>query len=356
MKHIRILLKKVIVGVLVVNIIAGGLLRGRVANINAGSKQLYIVQMSSKDSITTLSMTNSEAEKLKNNKGIISVENDSMMKGCGKRKNKENHINWDKTCDQQWNLKMINANGYKLTKSSSHDKIKVAIIDSGIDYSSDIDVCERKNFIPNQDDRSILYEDGSGHGTAVAGIIAAKRNDIGITGVNENVSLYSAKVLDENNQAPVSRVIQAIEWAIQKKVNIINLSLGMSQYSKALHDVIKRAVDENILIIAAVGNGTDIEYPAAFEETIAVGSIDANGQLSNRSATGDKVDVVAPGEQILSTSAFEGIMASSGTSMAVPHVTGIASILWQKNKNVSAEFIRKLICESAKNIGVNIDH
>lgn len=83
-------------------------------------------------------------------------------------------------------------------------KVKVAIIDSGIDYTSDIDVYLRKNFIPGEDEISVIYEDITGHGTSVAGIIAAKDNEDGITGINPNVELYSARVLDKNLSAPIS--------------------------------------------------------------------------------------------------------------------------------------------------------
>lgn len=252
----------------------------------------------------------------------------------------------------QWNLQMINANnGNRLKEKKKRHKIKVAIIDSGVDYSDDIDIVYRKNFIPNEDNIPILFEDGSGHGTSVAGIIAAKDNDEGITGINEDVELYSAKVLDENNCAPVSRVIEAINWAIDEKVDIINMSFGTSTYSVDLENVIKRAKAKGILLVASAENGGGVEYPAAYDEVMAVGAVGADGKISEESSTGFEIDVTAPGEQISSTGAFDGIMISGGTSMAAPHVTGIASVLWQKNKNVPADFIEKLICGSAKEAG-----
>lgn len=296
------------------------------------------------DKIDSFMLTKNEVKSLQKRDGIVHVEPDAVMNGSGKKYKKQNKVN-----DLQWNLEMINANK-RLTRRSCSDKIKVAIIDSGIDYSSDIDVFERKNFIPEHDEISILYEDGSGHGTSVAGIIAAKNNSQGITGINENVELYSAKVLDENNQAPISRVVQAIDWAVEKGVNIINMSLGTPHYSAILHDAVKRAKDKGILIIAAAGNSDEVEYPAAFRETLAVGAIKADGKISEDSVTDENVDVFAPGEQILSTSAFDGVMAFAGTSMAAPHVTGIAATLWQKNTKMPAEFIAGLICSSARKI------
>lgn len=304
--------------------------------------------------IATVSLSKEEVSKLENSSETVIIEPDTAMSGSMKADNKRVYQKWDKNEDFQWNLNMIEADELG-GNSNKNAKIKVAVVDSGIDFSEDIEVYERMNFVPNEDEVSPLYEDGTGHGTSVAGIIAAKENDKGITGVNENVELYSAKVLDGNNRAPISRVIEAINWAIEKKVNIINLSLGTSCYSEALHSAIKRATDKGILIVCAAGNGGAVEYPAAFAETLAVGSVRADGTVGSDSSVGNEIDVVAPGEQIMSTAAFDGVIASGGTSMAAPHVTGVAARLWEKNPSVDAEFIKKLICDSAKSVG-DVEH
>lgn len=158
------------------------------------------------------------------------------------------------------------------------DPVKVAILDSGVDYTEDIDVYMRKNFIPGEDEISVIYEDISGHGTSVAGIIAAKDNDEGITGINPYVQLYSARILDENKQAPASRVVAAIDWAIEQDVDIINISFGTTVDSEEIHAAIRRAYDAGILIVAAAGNNGVVEYPAAFDEVVAVGAVDAKGE------------------------------------------------------------------------------
>ena len=158
------------------------------------------------------------------------------------------------------------------------DPVKVAILDSGVDYTEDIDVYMRKNFIPGEDEISVIYEDISGHGTSVAGIIAAKDNDEGITGINPYVQLYSARILDENKQAPASRVVAAIDWAIEQDVDIINISFGTTVDSEEIHAAIRRAYDAGILIVAAAGNNGVVEYPAASDEVIAVGAVDAKGE------------------------------------------------------------------------------
>ncbi len=136
----------------------------------------------------------------------------------------------------------------------------------------------RKNFIPGEDEISVIYEDISGHGTSVAGIIAAKDNDEGITGINPYVQLYSARILDENKQAPASRVVAAIDWAIEQDVDIINISFGTTVDSEEIHAAIRRAYDAGILIVAAAGNNGVVEYPAAYDEVVAVGAVDAKGE------------------------------------------------------------------------------
>lgn len=159
--------------------------------------------------------------------------------------------------------------------------------------------------------------------------------------------------MDENNSAPVSRVVEGIYWAIEQKVNIINLSLGTSVDSPILKKAIKEAENAGILIIASAGNDETkcVEYPAAYDEVIAVASIDHNGVHSKNSATGKEIELSAPGEKILSASCFDGEIITSGTSMATPHVVGVAARLWGKDIHKSADFIRQLMNVTANDMG-----
>lgn len=125
----------------------------------------------------------------------------------------------------------------------------------------------------------------------------------------------------------------------------------MKEDSQALHNAIKDAYNAGILLIAAAGNTSQVEYPAAYEEVVAVGAVDSDGIVCDNSAKGDEIELVAPGEKIASTGGYEGILISSGTSMAAPHVTGLASLLWQKDMSMSSEFIRSLLKASANNYG-----
>lgn len=316
---------------------------------------LILAEKDGKKEVSVASLSTREAMRLqKTGDHILVVEEDGYVVGSKNDKvKKEKHkkkvkVKSSKGSEYEWNIQAVQADGVSET---STQKVKVAILDSGIDYTGDIDVKMRKNFIPGQDTVYAIYEDSVGHGTNVAGIIAAKDNDIGITGLNPNVELYSARILDDNLQAPISRVVDAIYWAIDNKVNIINISFGTMTDSEALHQAIKDAYDQGILIIAAAGNHGEVEYPAAYEEVIAVGSVDTNGDRSDGSAVGEELELVAPGEQILSTGSFGGVSVGDGTSLAAPHVTGIASILWQKDLSCSSDFIRTLLATSANQYG-----
>lgn len=208
----------------------------------------------------------------------------------------------------------------------------------------------KKNLVPGEENVTPLFEDTSGHGTSIAGIIAAKDNEKGIMGINQNVEIYSARVLDDYNMAPISRVVEGIYWAIENNVNIISLSFGTSTDSAVLKKAIEDATNKGILIIAAAGNcgqNKKVEYPAAYEEVMAVGAVDANGNVSEYCSIGEELDILAPGDNIKSTGSFEGVMVSSGTSMAVPHVVGVATSLWEKDLDSSCDFVKELIKVSA---------
>lgn len=274
-----------------------------------------------------------------------SNSNSSLVPGKLKKKNGKN-VNHGNANGKAWNQKMI-----QIEDSKSQGKVvKIALIDSGVNFSSDIDVIERKNFIEN-DECNVLYEDFSGHGTAIAGIIAALDNEEGISGINPKVELYSARVLNDNLEAPIGKIVEAINWAIDKNVDIINLSFGISQNYVELENVIERANKEGILLVAAAGNDGEIVYPAAYDEVMAVGSVDAQGNPSVLYDNGAALEIMAPGENILASGIFEGVNGVSGTSFAAPHVVGAASVLMEMNPEMPADYIRMLLDYSANLYG-----
>lgn len=298
-------------------------------------------QVVSDENIVVCKMTESEAKKLQQNEDGIIVEMDSeILTSSNKLKKQKKALK-----NTEWNMKAIHAE--KAVDNKTEDNIKVAVIDSGVDDYNDIKLSGSINLLPGEEEVSPLYVDVTGHGSSVAGIIAAEDNGEGITGIAPEAELYSAKVFDSENRSTVSRIIDAIYWAIENKVNIINMSFGTVKDSSALHQAVQDAKANGILMVAAAGNGNQIEYPAAYEEVMAVGSVNAEGEVSKISAKGNELEIVAPGEQICSTGAFGGVVTAGGTSMSAPHIAGVAAKLWGKDRSVSAEFIRQLINASA---------
>ncbi len=289
-----------------------------------------------------------------------SGESQDIVRGFGSKikdkrqkeiKVKVNQGNQGTRNGKSWNQQMIQAGNINAGKAEEFSrKIKIAVIDSGINFSTDLPVAVRKNFIP-EDERNVLYEDPSGHGTVVAGIIAALDNDEGITGINPRVELYSARVLDENLEAPVRRIVEAIGWAVEQDVDIINMSFGLTKNVKELEEAVERASEAGILLVAAAGNGETVAYPAAYDEVIAVGSVTAEGLAAEGSTGGEALELMAPGENILSSGIFGGVTGMSGTSMAAPHVAGVASVLMELNPEMSADYIRMLLNYSANLYG-----
>lgn len=239
------------------------------------------------ENILVTEMTETEAHSIESESGVVLVEEDGLVAASinnnsqnNKEKTQANKKDTSKNnVDKEWNIEAVNADDEnKDSIIASSDKIKVAIIDSGLDVTENIDVAGRINLIPGEEEVLPLFEDTTGHGTSIAGIIAANETYeySDVKGINDQVELYSAKVLDYTNSAPISRVIEGIYWAIDQSVDIINLSFGTTQNSEALYLAIKAAYDAGILIIAASGNaGGAIEYPAAYPEVMAVGSVDA---------------------------------------------------------------------------------
>ena len=176
--------------------------------------------LSQKHDLAMVALTADQKETLKKDAKVNYVEPDVMVTACGyygahDKKVKKYKKNTQK---QEWNMQMIH--GGK-GKKSVKKKIKVAVLDSGVDDGNDLDLAYSATLVPGEEEMSPLFMDGSGHGNGVAGLIAAKDNKEGITGVNPNAEIYSIRVLDDDNRAPLSRIIEGIYMAIDQKVNII---------------------------------------------------------------------------------------------------------------------------------------
>lgn len=309
--------------------------------------------------LVSLELSGKEAEQLETNQNVEFVEEDKEVSACGEKyfagKDKKKHKKVEKRHKKneskvEWNVQMIHAEN---KAKKSNNKVKIAILDSGVDWGNDIDLAYQTSLVPGEEEMTQMFMDGSGHGSSVASLIAAKDNGEGITGINPNAEIYSYRVLGDGNKAPISRVVEAIYMAINHKVNIINMSFGISEYSETLEKAVQDAADAGILVVAAAGNtGSEgVQYPAAYDEVMAVGAVDKDGSVEQYSAKGEELDLVAPGELVRTTGFIGSEEVVSGTSLAAPQVAEAASLIMEKNLNASPEFVRGLLNETANLYG-----
>ena len=308
------------------------------------SDDVVDIQNLQQNNILKVELTADQAEKLDQNKNVI-VEKDTMMTSSSDSETVDRQIKH--MAAEQWNRKALQAENITTGK----DIVKVAVLDSGIDKTSDIVLEDAVNFVPDQG-----VDDQTGHGTIVSNLLAkSDETKDGIITTGDNIKLSEVRVLDENNQAPVSRVVEGLQWCIDHQIDIVNMSFGMDSNSQVLHQVIQQMQEKGILMIAAAGNngeqaGTHVQYPAAYSEVIGVGSVDENLSYSSFSAKGDQVELMAPGENIPITTYWDIQGVGSGTSYAAPQVTAIAAALWSRNKDRSAQDIRGILTQSARRI------
>ncbi|MBI2176611.1 S8 family peptidase [Candidatus Woesearchaeota archaeon] len=243
-----------------------------------------------------------------------------------------------RTKSSLWNLEAIGA--YKAQQYASGDGVKVAVIDTGIDYSHSqlrgrFGSDKGYDFVNNTEEPM----DENGHGTHVAGIVAS----VGY-GVAPGSGLYAVRVLDENGSGSEADAIAGIEWCIKNKVDVANMSFGSPVASQALEEVCSYAWQQGILLVAAAGNnGYGANYPAAFgESVIAVAAVDEELGHPDFSSIYETNDIAAPGVGILSTYLDERYATLTGTSMASPHVAGsLALALSISHEGSSLEDVMK---------------
>jgi subtilisin family serine protease len=267
---------------------------------------------------------------------------------------------YTKELDQTWGVKHIGA-GLVHDSGSFGANIKVAVIDSGISPHSDLAGISGGYDFVNDDSNPA---DDNGHGTHVAGTIAALRNGSGVVGAAPEVELYALKVLGASGGGSFSSVIAALEWAVNEGIQVTNNSYGSSGDPGTL---VKAAFDNSyasgILHVAAAGNagnlrgiGDNVGYPAKYASVIAVAATDKNNKRASFSSTGPAVEISAPGVSINSTLFNGGYGTMSGTSMASPHVAGVAALTWAANKGLTNEQIRGILQEKAEDLGLSANH
>lgn len=227
--------------------------------------------------------------------------------------------------------------------------IKIAVLDTGCDIGHP-DLKDRvkggRNFTDDDNSDPNSFRDYNGHGTHVAGTIAAHENDAGVIGVAPEADLLIVKVLNKNGSGQYEWIIKGIHYAIEQKADIISMSLGGPADVPELHDAIKTAVSKNILVVCAAGNEGDgndstdeFAYPGCYNEVISVGAINLERDSSEFTNSHNEIDLVAPGEGILSTFLNGKYATLSGTSMAAPHVSGALALI---KDFANRQFERKL--------------
>ncbi|RXZ77145.1 peptidase S8 [Paenibacillaceae bacterium] len=254
--------------------------------------------------------------------------------------------------DYQWNLSSIETErGWNVSKGSGD--VIVAVLDTGVQLDHpDLQgkTVEGINIV----NKTAPPDDDVGHGTHVAGIISATvNNGEGVAGLSWFNNIMPVKVLDDSGAGTTYSVAEGIIWATDNGAKVINLSLGNYASAQFLHDAIRYAYDNDVVIVAASGNDNTERpgYPAAYPEVFAVAATDANGRRASFSNYGDYIDVAAPGASIASTYPGGQYAALSGTSMASPHVSALAALLRSANPALTNTEVMDIMRSTAMDLG-----
>ena len=290
-------------------------------------------------SVAKVEVTESSLQELLDNPSVKYVEEDIIVKQSVQRESygiQLTHI------PSAWNSNFTGKG------------VKVAVIDSGIAIHQDLKIAGGVSTV----DYTTSYHDDQGHGTHVAGIIAARNNGFGVKGVAYDTELYAVKAFNQDGEAYLSDIVQGINWSINNDIDIINLSSGSEENSAIFHSTIDKAYTSGLLIVAAAGNdgaydGLDdsVDFPARYSSVIGVGAVNRYSKRASFSSTGPAVEIAAPGVEILSTYVGNEYAYLSGTSMAAPFVTGELALLKQAYPGLTNKELRRVLTELTQDIG-----
>ena len=255
--------------------------------------------------------------------------------------------------EQAWHYNMINApQAWTVTEGSPN--VKIAVLDTGIDYNHP----NLKNFVDLSLGKSFVggsVMDKQKHGTHVAGTIASYGS---VSGVMRNATLIPVKVLGDDGRGSNYGIQQGILYAANIDADVINMSLGGGGFSKGMNEACETATNQGVTIVAATGNNSSssIGYPAAYDSVLAVGAVNQQKERAYFSQYGEGLDVMAPGFDIYSTIPNGGFTKLKGTSMATPHVAGVAGLIKSANGNLSPEEVKNILKQTAQPAGSSYEY
>ncbi|OCA84214.1 peptidase S8 [Bacillus sp. FJAT-27225] len=252
----------------------------------------------------------------------------------------------------QWNLPVIGAEkGWSISRGS--EDVTIALIDTGVDLDHP-DLKNRLvrgyNVLSDNNDP----DDDNGHGTHVAGIIASETNNgEGVAGITWYNKIMPIKAMGKEGYGTTFDIAKGIYWAVDHGAQVINMSLGNYQPSRVLKEAIDYAYRKDVVLVAAAGNDNSRQptYPASYPQVLAVSAVDHEGVRAEFSNYGTYVDIAAPGVYIPSTYFLNRYAALSGTSMAAPHVAGLAGLIRSENPKLSNREVIRVMQRSAIDLG-----
>ncbi len=212
--------------------------------------------------------------------------------------------------------------------------VHVAILDTGIDYDHpdlDDNIDGGVYFVGLTNDGStnpLHWNDVYSHGTHCAGTVAAEDNTIGVIGVAPEARLHGVKVLNDSGNGSTSDVVQGIEWCVDNNIDVASMSFS-GDSTASMQSACNAANSAGVLLVASAGNGygSAVGYPAAYNSVIAVSATDSSDVIAGLSSKGPQVELAAPGVNVISTVPGGTYASKQGTSMACPHVSGVAALV-----------------------------
>jgi subtilisin len=242
-----------------------------------------------------------------------------------------------------WGIKRVNAPAaWDITRGQG---VKVAVIDTGIDYNHPdlkANIAGGWNAINKEKPNEFL--DDNGHGSHVAGTIAAIDDDKGVVGIAPKVSLYGVKVLDADGSGTFDEVIAGMQWAVDNKMQVANMSLGAYVGNESLKAAVQAMANNGVVLVASAGNsGRSVGYPAAYPGALAIAASNSGDKVASFSSRGPEVAFIAPGVSVKSTYMGGGYDSFSGTSMAAPHVAGLSAFVISTKGLLGLEAVSKAL-------------